>query len=405
MGAAEDIKKQLTKNLAHFTKQQKAEEKHAGAGRWRMSRMTEARGMFLKEAANEVMEECYVKVSDNGSLPAHVRQIFYVARPLIEQRTDKPLQYAYFSQTLLPDYVNEHAPSWDVVYDDRGHFVEPHTGRQIGLGTINVRAYLSRVENMDFKEADFNPAAIKTYGPHGAFGAVLYIEKEGFMPLFERVKLAQRYDIAIMSSKGMSVTAARQLAEGICSRYGIPLLILHDFDAAGIIIKDTLENDTRRFSYARPPDVIDLGLTFDDIKGLASEPAGSNISDKRLRAAGLDLRAIDFLRKARVELNAMTSRQLVDFVERKLEQHGIGKIIPDRETLVRTYEMLTASDRLQEAFEDLKAEQESEDAKSVEIPGDLAAQVKKILKASPSIPWHRAVERVIDPTNAPEEDD
>jgi hypothetical protein len=124
----------------------------------------------------------------------------------------------------------------------------------------------------------------------------------------------------------MSVTAARQLAEGICSRYGIPLLILHDFDAAGIIIKDTLENDTRRFSYARPPDVIDLGLTFDDIKGLASEPAGSNISDKRLRAAGLDPRAIDFLREARVELNAMTSRQLVDFVERKLEQHGIGKI-------------------------------------------------------------------------------
>jgi len=60
---------------------------------------------------------------------------------------------------------------------------------------------------------------------------------------------------------------------------------------------------------------------------------------------------------------------------------------------------------LQEAFEDLKAEQESEDAKSVEIPGDLAAQVKKILKASPSIPWHRAVERVIDPTNAPEEED
>ena len=33
------------------------------------------------------------------------------------------------------------------------------------------------------------------------------------MPLFERVGLAERYDIAIMSTKGMSVTAARKLIE------------------------------------------------------------------------------------------------------------------------------------------------------------------------------------------------
>ena len=40
MGAADDIKKGLTKNLANFTKQRKAEEKHSSAGRWRTSRMT-----------------------------------------------------------------------------------------------------------------------------------------------------------------------------------------------------------------------------------------------------------------------------------------------------------------------------------------------------------------------------
>ena len=36
MGAADDIKKGLTKNLANFTKQRKAEEKHSSAGRWRI---------------------------------------------------------------------------------------------------------------------------------------------------------------------------------------------------------------------------------------------------------------------------------------------------------------------------------------------------------------------------------
>ena len=33
---------------------------------------------------------------------------------------------------------------------------------------------------------------------------MLFIEKEGFLPLFEAVHLAERYDLAIMSTKGMS---------------------------------------------------------------------------------------------------------------------------------------------------------------------------------------------------------
>ena len=36
-----------------------------------------------------------------------------------------------------PDQTAE----WDVVYDARGHFAEPHTERLISLGTINVRGY------------------------------------------------------------------------------------------------------------------------------------------------------------------------------------------------------------------------------------------------------------------------
>ena len=87
MSAADDIKKGLTKNLANFTKQMKAEEKHSYTARWRMSRMTEVRGLYLVEAANAVMAECYAKASDNGRLPATARQIYYIARPLIEERT------------------------------------------------------------------------------------------------------------------------------------------------------------------------------------------------------------------------------------------------------------------------------------------------------------------------------
>jgi hypothetical protein len=406
MGAADDIKRGLTQNLVHFTKQRKAEEKHVSAGRWRTSRMMEVRGMYLTEAANKVMTECYMKVSDNNQLPAKVRQIFYVARPLIQELTDKPLTYSYFSQTLVPNYVNDHpeCARWDVVYDDRGHFIEPHTMCVIGLGTLAVRDYLKRVRPLRLEEAGFAHACIETFGPDGCFGALLYVEKEGFFPLFEKVKLAQRYDIGIMSSKGMSVTAARQLADGICGRMGIPLLVLHDFDRPGIIIKDTLENDTRRYCYTHALNVIDFGLQHEDIDGLTPEPHNSNISDERLIEAGLDPGAIDFLRDQRVELNAMTSRQLIDFVENKLRQHGIRKVIPDNKTLAETYQMFVASDRLSEAFDEIKEELENASETPTAIPGDLRAKVGQLLQQNPDVTWHRAVRLIVDP-NAPASED
>ena len=272
MGAADDIKKGLTKNLANFTKQRKAEEKHSSARRWRMSRMTEVRGMFLTEAADEVMGECYMKVSDNNRLPAQARQIFYVARPLIEDKTDKPLGYSYFSQTLLPNYIKEHpeCADWDVVYDDRGHFTEPHTNRVIGLGTLNVRNYLSRVKAWRLEEADFDPASVKTYGPNGCFGALLYVEKEGFMPLFEKVRLAERYDIAIMSSKG-----CRSLRPP--ARRGHLRQVRHPADRAARFrsIRQHHQGHAGKqhppLQLLDPPAVIDIGLHYDDIGDLTPE--------------------------------------------------------------------------------------------------------------------------------------
>jgi hypothetical protein len=397
MGAADDIKKGLTKNLANFTKQRKAEEKHVSAGRWRRSRILEVRGKYATEAANEVMRECYMKASDDGRLPATARQIFYVARPLIEQQIDKPLSYDYFSQTLLPNYVAEHpeAARWNVAYDDRGHFQEPHTGRLIGLGTVAIRNYLRGVRHLKLDEADFAAATVDTYGPHGCFGALLYVEKEGFTPLFDRVNLGQRYDLGIMSSKGMSVTAARELADSVCGVYGIPLLVLHDFDAAGIIIADTLQNDTRRYRYRRAPTVIDLGLLHDDISGLIAEPNNSNIGDERLAQADLDDAAIDFLRTQRVELNAMTARQLVDFVEGKLKRHRIAKVIPDSKALADTYKTFVMSGRLHEAFDEAKEKLENTDA-PINVPDNLETKVKKHLRDSPNITWHRAIRLIVD---------
>src|SRR4029453_6287398 len=137
-----------------------------------------------------------------------------------------------------PDYIEEKNVDWDVVYDDRGHFIEPHTEHRLGLGTIAVRDYLVEVENHadaydDLPNIELAESQFPTIGPGNRFGAILFIEKEGFMPLFEAVHLAERYDLAIMSTKGVSVTAARKLVDELCGEHEIPLLVLHDFDKSG----------------------------------------------------------------------------------------------------------------------------------------------------------------------------
>jgi hypothetical protein len=200
----------------------------------------------------------------------------------------------------------------------------------------------------------------------------------------------------------MATTAARELVDRLC--WKIPLLVLHDYDASGVIIKDTLQSDTRRYRFRGAPQIIDLGLRYGDIDGLPSEPSYSTISAERLAQAGLSQAEIDFLSSQRVELNAMSARQLVDFVEDKLKQHGISKVIPAAKTLKSAYEMFAASDRLSEAFEELKEKLEDESVEPIKVPEDLEARVKNKLQENSDITWHRAVRLLVDP-DAPEDED
>src|SRR5262245_46719445 len=220
-----------------WAKQRKQEERDASARQNRKWVMVRHYHVSVREAAWQVMEKAYLKASANGTLPAHARQIMYAARGDIQRLADRALGSRfdqYFTQQLLPDYIEEKRVSWNVVYDARGHFAEPHDERrqrEIPLGTLHVRKYLDNVSRHvvgDGLAIELGSKTFPTFGPKNRFSAILFIEKEGFLPLFEEVNLAKRYDIAIMSTKGMSVTASRLLIDRLCGRHHIPLLVLHD---------------------------------------------------------------------------------------------------------------------------------------------------------------------------------
>src|SRR5215469_11834104 len=273
---ADDMIDALETAASKWTRQKKSEERHPGMIRYRVSRMTRDPRTTQKDAAWQIMEQAYMAASGNGRLPALARQIFYQARPKIMARTeDKEPAYGYFSQTLLPDYIEEHGVDWNVVYDARGHFVEPHTHRRHGCGTLEVGNYLEAAKDPVIVPATFAGAKTSTFGPSGNLAGILFCEKEGFSPLLRAVNLANRYDLMIISTKGVSVTAARKLMDDVCGDFDLPLFALHDFDVAGFLILGTLQRDTRRYQFSSTIEVVDLGLRIDDIDGLEREPAAT----------------------------------------------------------------------------------------------------------------------------------
>ena len=345
-----------------------------------------------------------MKAGANGTLPAHARQIMYAARPLIQETAGRELGSGfsqYFTQTLLPDYVAEKHVDWNVVYDARGHFTEPHTDEVIPLGTLSVRDYLVRVREHKIEELDFDitEGRYPTLGPGNRYGAILFIEKEGFMPLFEAVKLADRYDIAIMSTKGMSVTASRQLIDELCGDHRVPLLVLHDFDRAGFSILGTLHRDTRRYRYSNSSllKVIDLGLRLNDIGGLQSEQVHIDKgAAENLRDNGATEKEIAYLLSGRrVELNALTSDQLVAFIERKLQKHGIAKVIPDTDTLSAAYRRMRRQAVVRDAIDAAIGELGDED-EDLPVPRNLKSAIAKQLRADRETTWDAALRKIAE---------
>jgi DNA topoisomerase VI subunit B len=395
---SEAIVKALTHVTADCTRQRQREERSENA-RWnRLDKLTKSSRVYVNQAAYEIMEQAYEKVRGPRKLSANARQIMYAARPYILERTGKEaLDDAYFTQTLLPNYQEEHGLDWDVVYDDRGHFREPHTDYTIGLGTLSVRNYLASIHGIQFEQPGFKPAEIITRGPQGCYRAVMFVEKEGFDPLWRDLRLAERFDVAIKSTKGMSVTAARRLADELAGRFGIPLFVLHDMDKAGFSILGTLSRDGRRYKFKNKVKVIDLGFRLGDVSGLQREKHSDQGSQenraKNLRLNGATEEEIEILMTERVELNAMTSEQLAAFVEGKFRLHGLTeKIVPDNDTLANTYKLFAASREAEKIVErELKLMAEA----FVTVPSDLDKLVREVLQQHPEIRWDEAVQEIL----------
>lgn len=384
-----------------WAKKKKAEERSSRPPRayYYSTRVT------IKEAAYAVMADAYAKASADGKFYANARQIMYAARGAILERCDsEQLDDVYFTQTLLPNYRNEHpteTADWKIAYDNRGSFQEPHGGRLVGLGTIDVAKHLQSVadhspDNHYRAVAADADSEFETCGPGDRYGAILFVEKEGFSALLKDSGIVSEFDLALMSTKGQTVTASRTLVEELSGRRGLPLFVLHDFDVAGFNIAAMFGRSNRRFQWSAKPNAIDLGLRFGDVNEweLQSEPVGVRSHDRRsLRRDGATEEEIEFLCGGRrVELNAFTSDQLVAWLRKKLVDAGVKKVVPETETLESAYRRAVHAQHVATRLEELDLDAEGSAAgAAAELPKDLADRVSRLLKRSPRMTWDAAV--------------
>ncbi|KJD42489.1 hypothetical protein QD47_27955 [Paenibacillus terrae] len=257
------------------------------------------------------------KASGNGKYPFSLRQLYYAIRPYINSELGRQLEYGNFCG-IITNYENECGEIPNLYRDNRGVLYHPHTGEEIPIGTLTVQNY-SR--------------------PNWTFNKILYCEKEGLFPLLKQAKFPERYDCALVTSKGYASRAVKDLLDMLGeTEEELQFFCIHDADAAGTKIYETLVEETK----ARPGRkvrVINLGLDPEEAvhMGLEVEKLERKRDEKPV-AGYVAGEWKDWLQTNRVELNAMDSELFVSWLEGKMSEYDKGKVIPDSSTLMLSLE-------------------------------------------------------------------
>jgi DNA topoisomerase 6 subunit A-like protein len=337
-GIDEDIAKAMASKVRPYYKEGKRRVKGKRT-RERTPRGSVDREMSLKDATAAVLEEAWRHTTGNGQLPVGARRLFYAVRSRIPALTSNTFStdngYSYFSQTLLPEYQKERVkegkePLAGVYYDPRGKIHEAHTGKSMDLGTRDVDSY------------EFPPYT---------FNKLLYVEKRGQVPLLQAAKIAERYDMALVTEAGFATVAARTLLASGASEAGekYQVFCLHDADYSGYNILRTLREATARMP-EHSMEVYDIGLTVEQVmaKGktpetyvrsstipeqlmpLLNEPEREWFVGEYLGTTGKKHR----YSSKRFELDDLTAPEVIEHIESRLEELGVEpKVIPPDEVL------------------------------------------------------------------------
>ena len=262
----------------------------------------------------KALPDSIAKVSENGRYRYSLRQLFYAVRPYVLDALGFEPTYKYFSGVITA-YESDQGHDLPNIYrDDRGILYHPHTGESISLGTRSVERYQR---------------------PEWLFNKILYCEKEGFFATLIDAQWPERYDCALLTSKGYASRAARDVVDLLGDTdQTLTFYCIHDADGPGTMIYQTLQEATR----ARPKrkvKVVNLGLEpAEALKMKLTLESVKRKDNKAIPVADyVDLKWKQWLQSNRAELNAMDGPLFVKWLSQKFAKYT-GKLIPPKSVLV-----------------------------------------------------------------------
>src|SRR5262249_22814703 len=246
-----------------------------------------------------------------------------------------------------------------------------------------------------------------------------YVEKKGLWPILQTARLAEHYDMAVVAGEGYAREAIRVLFQAASQEQHHLLFVLHDSDADRFNTAPILRAEAARESgYA--VGVVGLGLRWGDAMALGLDteaftrkralPDGLVLTEAEQRAfEGRRQQHGDSARASwicqRVELNAFTAPQLVDYIEERLQETGVrGKIIPPETVLTdtaREFWREQVAARVQRAIETLLPIDDMtdrlQDDFTEDAPLDEAREwIEEAFTTKPEQWWRDAMRRKID---------
>ena len=168
--------------------------------------------------------------------------------------------------------------------------------------------------------------------PVWTFNKLVYIEKEGVNEALKAVGWPERHDAAVMSSKGFSTRAARDLIDKLAEHdEPVEVFCVHDADAYGTMIYQTLQEATKARGARKikiinlglePWEAIAMGLEVEDVEEGERRKAVADYVREREDARSRRQYWEEWLQTHRVELNAMTTPQFIEWLDGKMAEHG-----------------------------------------------------------------------------------
>lgn len=343
-----------------------------------------------KKIVRANLKDAIQKTSGKGQYKFTQRMLYYAMREIVAKAGTKGLTYQNFTK-IISNYENEIGHDLPgMIRDDRGSVYHPHTHETMPLGSVTVEGYQP---------------------PDWTFNKVLYIEKEGFFQILQDEMWPERHDCALLTSKGQATRAAKDLIDGLKdSKENVIVFCIHDGDAAGTMIYQALNDETVARG-KRNIEVINLGL--EPWEGIEMELQPEPVKYEKVQPVARYVKDesedesedwADWLQTNRIELNAMTTPQFLEWLDNKMAEYDQGKVIPPENVIESELEKKVMTNLTQKIRDKILKEQHAEDRIKEEFEKlkptineeaqELVNSIKSELNDEPTQSWKDPVARV-----------